>query len=91
MAVSIIMAFLDGLDKSLQLQNMLDAFVYYKGPGGPTELFEQTRNPVDFAKKVVFVLQALLGDGVLVSMRFSGFENTSLRRTAAGISLSNGL
>jgi hypothetical protein len=67
MAVSIVMAILDGVDKSLQLQHMLDAFVYYKGPGGALEQLNKTRNGVNFAKTVVYVIQTWLGDGVLVS------------------------
>lgn len=67
MAVSVLMAILDGLDKSLQLRHMLDAFVYYKGPGGPIEELSETKNGINFAKTVVYVIQTWLGDGVLVS------------------------
>jgi len=66
LGVSIAMAILDGMDKSLQLRHMLDAFVYYKGPGGPVELLNDTRNWVNFTKTVVYVIQTWLGDGVLV-------------------------
>jgi len=66
LAVSVLMAILDGADKSLQLRHMLDAFIYYKGPGGPNELFEQTKNWVNFSKTAVYVVQTWLGDGVLV-------------------------
>lgn len=66
LGVSIAMAILDGLDKSLQLRHILDAFVYYKGPGGPLGLLNDTRNWVNFTKTVVYVVQTWLGDGVLV-------------------------
>jgi len=66
LAVSILMAILDGADKSLQLRHMLDAFIYYTGPGGPKELFENTKNWVNFSKTAVYVVQTWLGDGVLV-------------------------
>ena len=67
LGVSIAMAILDGMDKSLQLRHMLDAFVYYKGPGGPPGLLNDTRNWVNFTKTVVYVIQTWLGDGVLVN------------------------
>jgi hypothetical protein len=61
------MAILDGFNESLQLRHMLDAFIYYKGPGGAEEQLNITAYWGNQAKTGIYVIQTLLGDGVLVS------------------------
>src|ERR1700743_1260289 len=66
MSISIIMMMLDAFDKALQLQHMLDAFVYYKGPGGPLAELSDTSYWVNSLKTLVYATQTWIGDGVLV-------------------------
>lgn len=68
LAVAILMAFLDAFDEALQLRHVLDAFVYFTGKGGAIEELNDTAYWVNSTKTVIYVLQTLLGDGVLVNL-----------------------
>ena len=46
---------------------MLDAFVFYKGPGGPIEELGNTSYWVNVMKTVDYVAETAVGDAILVS------------------------
>jgi len=67
LGISVLMAFLDIFNETLQLRHILEAFVYYKGPGGPEQQLNDAGYWINPAKSIIYALQTLLGDGVLVS------------------------
>ena len=67
LTVAILMAILDAMHEILQLQHILAAFIFYKGPGGALAQLSDTAYWSNQIKTVIYVLQTLLGDGVLVS------------------------
>ena len=48
------------------LQHNLQAFVYYTGPGGPEGEFAQFSNWVNVIHIADYVVQACIGDGIMV-------------------------
>lgn len=70
-AISIAMAFLDAFDQSLQLRHMLDAFIYYHGPLGPAGELANSSYWVNSSKSIVYAIQTLLGDAVLVRIQLN--------------------
>ena len=49
------------------LKHNLDAFIFYRGPGGADEEFKNIRYWVNIMKTVDYVAQTAIGDAVLVS------------------------
>jgi hypothetical protein len=54
------------LDIAFGLRHVLDAFIWYRGPGGAEEDFEDISNWVNVMKSVIYGLQTLTGDLILV-------------------------
>ncbi len=48
------------------LQHNLQAFVFYKGPGGAAEEFSKVTNWVTVMKSVDYDVLTIIGDGILV-------------------------
>jgi len=55
------------LSISFQLRHVLDAFIWYHGPGGALEEFEDISYWVNVMQTVCYDMQSLIGDLVLVS------------------------
>jgi hypothetical protein len=89
--ISVLMTVLAVFNEALQLRHMLDAFIYYQGPGGPTAELEDSAYWVDSTKAVLYVLQTLLGDGMLVSHVIREGLDLAKYQTFTGISLLDGL
>ncbi|KAJ6544707.1 hypothetical protein B0H10DRAFT_2133542 [Mycena sp. CBHHK59/15] len=54
------------LDVAFGLRHNLDAFVYYKGPGGATEELENISYWVNVMKTADYVAQTCIGDAILI-------------------------
>lgn len=67
LVAAILMAIFGTLNVAFALRFNLDAFVWYKGPGGPTGKFENISYWVNVMKTVDYVVQTLIGDLILVS------------------------
>ena len=57
------------LDVALLLRHVLDAFIWYKGPGGAIAEFSDISYWVNVMKTVAYAAQTSIGDGMLVSNR----------------------
>ena len=57
------------LDLALLLRHVLDAFIWYKGPGGAIGEFSDISYWVNVMKTVTYAAQTIIGDGMLVSNR----------------------
>ena len=55
------------LDVALLLRHVLDAFIWYKGPGGAIAEFSDISYWVNVMKTVAYAAQTSIGDGMLVS------------------------
>ncbi|KIJ46937.1 hypothetical protein M422DRAFT_206169 [Sphaerobolus stellatus SS14] len=64
--VSFLLFVIATLDVSLGLYNCINAFVLYKGPGGPEAVFEDISYWVNVMRTATVKVQTPLGDGVLV-------------------------
>lgn len=67
MLVALALFIIATLDEALLLRHILDAFIYYKGPGGPQEEFADISYWVNVMKTVTYVVQTSIADGMLVS------------------------
>lgn len=65
--VALLMATLNLVDQALHLRFVLNAFIYYQGPGGPAEVLLDNGEGIQSIKSGIFCIQSLLGDGFLVS------------------------
>ena len=54
------------LDIALLLRHVLDAFIWYQGPGGAVAEFSDVSYWVNAMKMVTFVTQTSIADGMLV-------------------------
>ena len=54
------------LDVALLLRHVLDAFIWYHGPGGPNGEFSDISYWVNAMKSANYVIQTSIGDAVLV-------------------------
>ena len=54
------------LDVALLLRHVLDAFIWYQGPGGAIAEFSDISYWVNVMKTVTYVAQTSIGDGMLV-------------------------
>ena len=54
------------LDVALLLRHVLDAFIWYQGPGGAIAEFSDISYLVNVMKTVTYVAQTSIGDGMLV-------------------------
>ena len=61
---------------------MLDAFIYYKGSGGPEADFNQLRNWVNVMKAVDYAAQTAIADGILVRATTAIFRGLSKVRVS---------
>ncbi|KAF9468731.1 hypothetical protein BDZ94DRAFT_695081 [Collybia nuda] len=66
LAVILIMAFISVWDIALFFKNVVDAFIYYTGPGGPTHVFSNLGHWVNVARGFNYGAQTLLGDSILI-------------------------
>lgn len=64
--VAILMFIFATFDVAFGLRHNLDAFIFYKGPGGPTEEFQDIGYWVNIMKTVDFVAQTSIGDAILI-------------------------
>ena len=55
------------LDVALLLRHVLDAFIWYNGPGGAIAEFSEISYWVNAMKTVTYVAQTSIADGMLVS------------------------
>lgn len=67
LVASLLMALFGTFNIAFALRFNLDAFIWYKGPDGPTGEFENLSYWVDTMKTVDYVIQTLVGDLILVS------------------------
>lgn len=64
--VSLLMFTFATLDVAFGLRHNLEAFIYYKGPGGAIGEFGIESNWVNVMKTADYVAQTAIGDGILV-------------------------
>ena len=69
------------LDIILLLCHVLDAFVWYKGPGGAVEEFSNISYWVNAMKLVTYGAQTSIADGMLVRIYLSYIHHTAANRT----------
>ena len=67
LVVTLLLFFFATLDVALLLRHVLDAFVWYKGPGGAIAEFSEISYWVNAMKTVTYVAQTSIADGMLVS------------------------
>ncbi|PSR75960.1 hypothetical protein PHLCEN_2v8765 [Hermanssonia centrifuga] len=70
-----LMAIFSTLDVSLGLRHNLDAFIFYKGPGGPDAEFDNISYWVNVMKTVDTQMMSLIGDGMLIYRCFVIFSH----------------
>lgn len=66
LAVALAMFAVATLDAVLLLIHVLDAFIWYRGPGGAIGEFNEISYWVNAMKTVTYVIQTSIGDSVLV-------------------------
>ena len=66
LTTSIVLGIFATLDVAFGLRHVLDAFIWYHGPGGPIQEFEDISYWVNVMKTVDYVIQTLIGDLMLV-------------------------
>ncbi|KAH8088915.1 hypothetical protein BXZ70DRAFT_899246 [Cristinia sonorae] len=64
--IAIAMFTIATLDVALLLRHILDAFIYYKGPGGAQAEFADISYWVNVTKTVTYCLQTSIADGLLI-------------------------
>ena len=69
------------------LKHNLDAFIFYRGPGGAVEEFENIRYWVNIMKTVDYVAQTAIGDAVLVSPRVAYVCRRAYSPTRRGVAV----
>lgn len=69
------------------LRHNLDAFIFYRGPGGAAEEFHDISYWVNIMKTVDYVAQTTIGDAVLVSTRTQTFVDVLLNVSDAELPL----
>lgn len=83
-AIAMVMFTFATLDVALLLRHVLDAFIWYHGPGGATEELGDISYWVSAMKTVAYVAQTSIGDAVLVRvkslLRSSVFEPLQIYR-----------
>ena len=67
------------LDVALLLRHVLDAFIWYRGPGGAIAEFSDISYWVNVMKTVTYVAQTSIGDGMLVSSHVLSGDRTGDR------------
>ncbi|GJF00792.1 hypothetical protein PsYK624_170930 [Phanerochaete sordida] len=65
-AVALAMFVFATLDVAFGLRHVLDAFIFYRGPGGPDAEFENISYWVNVMKTVDTQIMTLIGDGMLI-------------------------
>ncbi|KIP07585.1 hypothetical protein PHLGIDRAFT_412673 [Phlebiopsis gigantea 11061_1 CR5-6] len=66
LAVALAMFAVASLDAVLLLIHVLDAFIWYRGPGGAIGEFDEISYWVNAMKTVTYIIQTSIGDGVLI-------------------------
>jgi hypothetical protein len=80
LGVAIAMCTFATLSIAFQLRHVLDAFIWYHGPGGAVEEFENISYWVNVMQTVTYEIQTLIGDLILVmSRRFEISKSTNSR------------
>ncbi|KAH8105363.1 hypothetical protein BXZ70DRAFT_520696 [Cristinia sonorae] len=64
--VALLLFIIATLDEALLLRHVLDAFVWYKGPGGAKEEFADISYWVNVMKTVTYVAQTSIADAMLI-------------------------
>ena len=54
------------LEMAFGLLHMLQAFIWYPGPGGAIDEFEDISNWVNVMRTADYILQTFIGDGIMV-------------------------
>ncbi|KAI0060403.1 hypothetical protein BV25DRAFT_1827890 [Artomyces pyxidatus] len=65
-AVALLLFIIATMNIAFSLRHVLDAFVWYKGPGGAEAQLYDISNPVNAMKTVDYVIQTIVGDGMLL-------------------------
>ncbi|KAJ7719942.1 hypothetical protein B0H16DRAFT_1386994 [Mycena metata] len=64
--ITLLMCVLATLDTAVGLLHLIQAFVLYTGPGGPTEEFSNISDWINVVKGFDIILQTIMGDGMLI-------------------------
>jgi len=64
--VAFLMCFFLTFDVSISLKHILDAFIFFQGPGGPDGFFGEISEWVNVMKSVDTEVMALIGDGMMI-------------------------
>ena len=71
--VAVLLGIVATLDVALLLRHVLDAFIWYTGPGGPNGEFSDISYWVNAMKSANYVIQTSIGDAVLVRRLVSDY------------------
>lgn len=78
LAVALLMAFIATLGLALGLRHVLEAFIWYRGPGGPTAEFEKISSWIQVTKNGCYIFQTLTGDLILIYRCFIVYNRSWL-------------
>jgi hypothetical protein len=86
LAIAIALGTFATLSLAFQLKHVLDAFIWYHGPGGALEEMNDISNWVNVMQTVTYTFQTVIGDLVLVrSGRHDAFKPTKYSMAALSL------
>ncbi|KAK6991905.1 carboxylic ester hydrolase [Favolaschia claudopus] len=84
-AVSILLFVNTTLDLTMATITLMQAFILYTGPGGPTHVFEHSSGYQTVTKSICVVVQSLTGDGFLIYRCWILYNRSKLVLGCGGI------
>ncbi|KAK6980989.1 carboxylic ester hydrolase [Favolaschia claudopus] len=84
-AVSVLLFVNTTLDLTMATITLMQAFILYTGPGGPTHVFEHSSGYQTITKSICVVVQSLTGDGFLIYRCWILYNRSKLVLGCGGI------